>query len=167
MAAYTHIVHPFGPIFDETSRVLMLGTLPSPKAREVGIPYGHPQNRFWPVLAALFGEPVPASNDERRSLALRNHVAIWDVIEECDIEGASDASIRNVKPADLTRVLDHAPIRAIFCTGAKSAELYRKYDEERYGRPCIKLPSTSPANASMRLDDLIARYRVILDYLHD
>lgn len=165
MAERVHVVHPFGPIFDGASRVLMLGTLPSPKARELGIPYGHPQNRFWPVLAALFDEPVPPSAEGKRELALRHHVAIWDVIGECDIEGASDASIRNVVPSDLSRVLDAAPIQAIFATGAKSGQLYRRYQEPSIGRPITVLPSTSPANASFRLPDLIERYRVILRYL--
>ncbi len=165
MAELTHVIHPFGPIFDERSRVLMLGTLPSPKARELGIPYGHPQNRFWPVLAALFDEPVPPDPEGKRELALRHRVAIWDTISECDIAGASDASIRNVVPSDLSRVLDAAPIRAIFATGTKSGQLYRRYQERATGRPITVLPSTSPANASFRLPDLIERYRVILDYV--
>ena len=143
----------------------MLGTLPSPKAREVGIPYGHPQNRFWPVLAALFDEPLPSEASGKRALALRHHVAIWDTISECDIEGASDASIRNVVPSDLSRVLDAAPIQAIFATGTKSGQLYRHYQEPVLGRPITVLPSTSPANARLRLPDLIERYRVILGYV--
>ncbi len=165
MAALAHVVHPFGPLFDEESRVLMLGTLPSPKAREVGIPYGHPQNRFWPVLAALFDEPLPPDPEGKRALALRHHVAIWDTISECDIEGASDASIKHVVPSDLSRVLDSAPIQAIFATGTKSGQLYRRYQEPVVGRPITVLPSTSPANARLRLPDLIERYRVILDYV--
>ena len=165
MAEPTHVVHPFGPIFDERSRVLMLGTLPSPKAREVGLPYGHPRNRFWPVLATLFGEELPKSAEGKRAMALAHGVAIWDVIEECDIVGASDASIRNVVPADLSAVLDHAPIQAPFATGAKSGQLYRRYSEGRFGRPITVLPSTSPANAAWRLPDLVEAYSVILDYL--
>ena len=165
MAEPTHVVHPFGPIFDERSRVLMLGTLPSPKARELGLPYGHPQNRFWPVMAAILGEELPDTNEGKREMLLRHGVALWDVVEECDIVGASDASIRNVVPSDLSRVLDHAPIRALFATGSKSGQLYRRYSEARFGRPITVLPSTSPANATYRLPDLIEAYSVIKEYL--
>ena len=120
---------------------------------------------FWPVMAAILGEALPATNEGKREMVLRHGVAIWDVIEECDIVGASDASIRNVVPSDLSRVLDHAPIQAIFATGTKSGQLYRRYSEERFGRPITVLPSTSPANATYRLPDLIEAYSVIKRYL--
>ena len=113
-----HIEHGIPPVFDERSEVLVLGTMPSPKSREAAFFYGHPQNRFWRVVAALFDEPVPEDNAERADLLLRHHIALWDVLESCDIRGASDASIANARPNDLSRVLGKAPVRRVFCTGA-------------------------------------------------
>ena len=162
-----HIVHPLEPIFDERSRVLMLGSLPSPKSREVGFYYGHPQNRFWRVLAELFDEPLPSTNDRRRDLLLRHHIALWDVLASCDIDGASDASIANAVPNDFSRILDGAPIEAVFCTGSKAAELYTRLVAPVTGIPCTKLPSTSPANAAAKLRDLIDAYSVILPHLRE
>ena len=118
-----HIVHSIPPTFDEQSRVLVLGSLPSPKSRELGFNYGHPRNRFWQVLARLADEPVPTTNDRKRDFCLRHHIALWDVVAECDIEGASDSSIRNAVANDLARITSAAPIEAIFCTGAKAFEL--------------------------------------------
>lgn len=158
-----HIRHTIEPVFDECSRVLVLGTMPSPKSREAGFYYGHPQNRFWRVLAALFGEPLPATNEERTALLLRHRIALWDVLASCDIQGASDASIANAVPNDLSRILDVAPIREIFCTGATSARLYAKLCEPRTGRPAVKLPSTSPANAAWSLERLIEAYRPVAE----
>lgn len=156
------IEHSIDPIFDARSRLLMLGTMPSPKSREQGFFYGHPQNRFWKVLAAVFSAPVPKSIPEKRTFLLEHRIALWDVLASCEIAGASDASIRNPKPNDLRRILDRAPIERIFCTGAKAAQLYRRLCEPTTGIPCLQLPSTSPANAAMRLDDLIEVYRSAL-----
>ncbi len=156
------IEHSIDPIFDARSRLLMLGTMPSPKSREQGFFYGHPQNRFWKVLAAVFSAPVPKSIPEKRAFLLEHRIALWDVLASCQIEGASDASIRDPKPNDLSHILDKAPIEQIFCTGAKAAQLYRKLCEPTTGIPCLQLPSTSPANAAMRLDDLIEVYRSAL-----
>lgn len=153
------IKHSIDPIFDARSRLLMLGTMPSPKSREQSFFYGHPQNRFWEVLAAVFCAPVPKSIPEKRAFLLEHRIALWDVLASCEIAGASDASIRNPKPNDLRRILDRAPIERIFCTGAKAAQLYRKLCEPTTGIPCLQLPSTSPANAAMRLDDLIEVYQ--------
>ena len=126
----THVDSPLEPVFDAHSRVLMLGTMPSPKSREVGYHYGNPQNRFWRVMAAICGEEPPTCREECRALALLHHFALDDVLRSCTIVGASDASIRDAVPNDLrARVLDHAPIRAIFCTGAASHRLYRRYIE--------------------------------------
>ncbi len=158
------VAHPLDPVFDERSRVLVLGTMPSPASRATGFYYGHPQNRFWKVMAALFDEPLPATNDERRDLALRHGIALWDVLAECSIEGASDGSIGACVPNDLARILDRAPIQAIFCTGAKAAELYGRHCEAAAGRPCVRLPSTSPANASFSLDRLVEAYRAIVPF---
>lgn len=154
------VSHPLEPLFDGRSQVLVLGTMPSPASREVGFYYGHPQNRFWRVLAELFGAPVPATNEERAALALSHGIALWDVLASCEIEGASDASIKNAQPNDLSRVLDAAPIRAVFTTGAKAAALYRRFDAPLFpDLPHTALPSTSPANARMRLPELVEAYR--------
>lgn len=156
--------HEFGPLFDKDSRVLVLGTIPSPKSREQGFYYGHPRNRFWSVLARVFEEPVPESVEEKKALALRHHVALWDVLASCTIRGASDASIRDAVPNDLQVILSQADIRAIFTTGAKAEALYRKYCEPRLGISCIRLPSTSPANCAVGNEALFAEYQQIRRY---
>ena len=165
MTEFEHIEYPWEPLFDDRSRVLILGTMPSPKAREVGFFYGHPHNRFWPVMGRLFGEETPMGTEARRAFALKHHLALWDVLASCDIKGASDASIRNPVPNDLNRIFSAAPIQGVFTTGTKATDLYRRLCEPLFGRPTCGLPSTSPANAAMSLDKLVDRYRVILDAL--
>lgn len=166
-----HVEHGFGPVWDSESRILILGSMPSPKSRKAAFYYMHPQNRFWPVMQALFADPADPSDvtgdslQSRRAFALRHHIALWDVIASCDITGASDASIRNATPNDLTPLLRDAPIARIFTTGAKSAQLYRRLIEPRLAATgitigMIPLTSTSPANASMRLPALIEAYRL-------
>ena len=164
MGTLTHVEHGFGPVWDARSRVLVLGSMPSPKSREAAFYYMHPRNRFWPVMAALFDDDPGDSATSRRSFALRHRIALWDVIASCDITGASDASIRNAMPNDLTPILRGAPIAHVFTTGAKAAQLYRRLIMPRLAAagidvPMTPLPSTSPANASMRLPDLVAAYR--------
>ena len=154
----TTVTHEIQPVFDSRSRVLLLGTMPSPASREQGFYYGHPQNRFWRVLATIFNEPAPRTIDEKRDMLLRHHIALWDVLASCEIEGASDASIRDAQPNDLARIFDVADIRAVFATGTKAGELYHKLVEPTLGVPCTTLPSTSPANAKMKLDDLADAY---------
>lgn len=154
----TTVTHEIKPVFDSRSRVLLLGTMPSPASREQGFYYGHPQNRFWRVLAAIFDEPAPRTIEEKRDMLLRHHIALWDVLASCEIEGASDASIRDAQPNDLARIFDAADIRAVFATGTKAGELYRKLIEPTLGMPCTTLPSTSPANAKMKLADLVDAY---------
>lgn len=154
----TTVTHEIQPVFDSRSRVLLLGTMPSPASREQGFYYGHPQNRFWRVLAAIFDEPAPRAIEEKRDMLLRHHIALWDVLASCEIEGASDASIRAAQPNDLARIFDAADIRAVFATGTKAGELYRKLIEPTLGAPCTTLPSTSPANAKMKLADLVDAY---------
>ena len=166
-SAYQKLRHPFGPIFDESSRVLMLGTFPSPKSREYGIPYGNPHNRFWRVMAQILNEPFPETNEKKIEMLLRHHIALWDVLESCEIKGASDASIKNPRVNDLTEIFAKADIFAIFCTGTKATELYRKLAEPKFQRPCIGLPSTSPANARYKLNDLVEAYDLINQYLDD
>lgn len=148
--------------------MLILGTFPSPKSREQGFFYGHPQNRFWKVLAEVLHTNVPQTISEKKSLLLKYKIALWDVCQSCQIEGASDASIRNPEPNDLRPILDTASIRRIFCTGDKATQLYRKLIEPQLGIPCTQLPSTSPANAAMRLPALVDAYRkALLPYLAD
>ena len=154
----TTVTHEIQPVFDSRSRVLLLGTMPSPASREQGFYYGHPQNRFWRVIAAIFDEPAPRTIEEKRDMLLRHHIALWDVLASCEIEGASDASIRDAQPNDLARIFDAADIRAVFATGTKAGELYRKLIEPTLGMPCTTLPSTSPANAKMKLADLVDAY---------
>lgn len=164
MANYQHISHGFGPIFDERSRVLVLGSFPSALSREASFYYGNPRNRFWSVMAAALGEPGLAQADVagKRAALLAHGVALWDVIESCDVRGSSDASIRNVVPADVARVTSVAPVRAVLCNGATAGRLYRRWLEPRTGMPAEVLPSTSPANAAWDLARLTERWRAAL-----
>ena len=143
----THVKHEFDPIFDKNSEILILGTLPSVKSREQNFYYGHPQNRFWKVIAALFEEPVPERIPEKKELLLKHHIALWDVITECDIAGSSDNSIKNVVPAELPVIHD----------------LYKKYTYPVTGRDIRKLPSTSPANAAFQMERLLGAWQEILE----
>ena len=158
-------VHPIPPLYDASSRVLILGTMPSPKSREAHFFYAHPQNRFWRVLAAVFGEPVPESVPERSLFILSHRLALWDVLHSCEISGASDSSIKNPVPNDLSPILQTAPIAAVFCTGTKSATLYRKLIQPAAGLPAFTLPSPSPANCVVPFDRLCDSYKQILQYL--
>lgn len=159
---YEHIRHEFAPVYDENSGILILGTFPSVKSREQNFYYGHPRNRFWKVLAALYGEKLPVSTEEKKKFLLRNHVAVWDVIAQCDIIGSSDSSIKNVIPADLRRILDYAPVRRIYANGTKAYDLYMKYSYESTGMEITRLPSTSPANAAYQMERLLDSWKVIL-----
>lgn len=156
--------HPFAPVYAPDSRVLILGSWPSPKSRQQGFFYGHPRNRFWPVLAALLGEPVPAAEDlaAKQALLLRHHIALWDVLASCTITGASDASIRDAVPTDLAPILAAAPIRAVLCNGTAAYTLYEKYQRPLTGIPAVRLPSTSPANAAASFDRLCAAWGAAL-----
>ena len=156
---YTHVTHEFGPVYDKNSKILILGSLPSVKSRQQQFYYGHPQNRFWKVLSAALGESIGGSVDEKKRIMLKKHIALWDVIQSCDIIGSSDSSIKNVKENDISVILDAADIKAIFLNGAKAYELFKKYCggvEDRNEPPAIlKLPSTSPANAAWKTQQLI------------
>ena len=154
-------VHPIPPLYDENSRVLILGSFPSVKSREAMFFYGHPQNRFWKIMAALTDSPVPETVEEKKKLILSNHFALWDSIGSCTIVGSSDSSIRDVVPNDLRIILDHAPIEHIFCNGATSLKYYRKYNEPILHRTAQALPSSSPANAAWSLDRLVDAWRII------
>lgn len=158
--------HTIAPVFDEKCRILLLGSMPSPKSRETGFYYGHPQNRFWRVLADVLSEKKPEDIAAKKEMVLRHHIALWDVLAECEIEGASDSTIKNPKINDMSVILANAPIKAVFATGAKAAELYQKLRRKEWPE-CIKLPSTSAANAAYSLNKLCGSYRVILRYLED
>ena len=161
MNGFIMIKHPIPPVYDRDSKILILGSFPSVKSREAMFFYGHPQNRYWKVLAAVFGEEVPETIPERKEFLLRNHIAAWDVIASCDIVGSSDSSIKNVTANDLRPILETADIRQIFVNGKTAEKMYKKYTEPIIERPCVCLPSTSPANAAWTLEKLVEAWRVV------
>ena len=161
MSEYMHIKRNFGPVYDANSKILILGSFPSVKSREAAFFYGHPQNRFWPLMGRILEREVPSAPEGRKRLMLEEGIALWDVIEECDIVGSSDSSIRNVLPVDIMRILNAAPIGEIYCNGATSFKLFMKYLNPVCGRIPVKLPSTSPANAACSLDRLYSEWKVI------
>ena len=148
------ITHPIAPIFDGNSKILILGSFPYVKSREQMFFYGHPKNRFWQVLSEVFEDKTPVTVKEKRAFLLKHGVAVWDVIASCDIIGSSDSSIRNVKPNDIEIILSAADIKAIFVNGKTAEKYYNKYLKEKVHREAILLPSTSPANAKLTLEDL-------------
>ena len=155
------IVHPIPPLYDKNSRVLILGSFPSVKSREAQFFYGHPQNRFWKVIAAVFDEEVPNTIPEKKALLKRNKIALWDVIHSCDITGSSDSSIKNVTPNDLKTILDNSNVEAIYVNGKTAEKYYKKYTEKIIERSAICLPSTSPANAAWKMEKLIDAWKII------
>ena len=161
------VTHCFEPVYDRESRILILGTMPSPASRENNFYYSHPRNRFWSVMARLFGCETPASAYEKKALLLREHIALWDVLRCCEIDGASDASIRAAQPNDIPSLLAACPdIRRVFTTGGMAYRQYRRFFGDVSDMPeAYPLPSTSPANARASLDELCESYGVILEYL--
>ena len=162
---YEHIVHSFEPVYDKASEILILGTLPSVKSRENNFYYGHKQNRFWKVLATLLKEPVPHTIEEKKAMLLAHRIALWDVIQSCDIKGSSDSSIHNVVPNDLSEILQTASIRQIFTNGGTAYRLYKKYCFPQTQQKAICLPSTSPANAAWSKKRLLTKWNQICPYL--
>ncbi|MBP0969149.1 MAG: DNA-deoxyinosine glycosylase [Oscillospiraceae bacterium] len=158
------IVHPFGPLYSPDSRVLILGSFPSVKSREINFYYGHPQNRFWRVIPEVFGREKPTTIEEKKELILSCGLALWDTIGRCEITGSSDASIRNARPNDISIILRESKIRKIFCNGKTSFSLYSKLLEPITGMEAVCLPSTSPANAAWKTEDLIRAWSVIREY---
>ena len=158
---YEHVVHCFEPVFDGSSKVLVLGSLPSVKSREQQFYYGHPQNRFWKVIAAVAGDSVPETIEQKKALLLKNGIAVWDVIAECDISGSSDSSIRNIVPTDIATLLKSTRITAIFTNGGTATRIYRRYQLPLTGIEPYPLPSTSPANAAWSLDKLISAWSAL------
>ena len=162
MAQSSHVLHEIHPVFNTDSRILILGSFPSVKSRENNFYYGHKQNRFWKLLAKLCEEETPQTVEEKTAMLLRHHIAIWDVIQSCDIKGSSDSSIKNVTPTDLKQILDHCQIRQIYANGNKAGALYKKYQQPLTERDILVLPSTSPANAAWSLDRLYEKWSEIL-----
>ena len=158
-----NVTHPILPVYDSGSQILILGSFPSVKSREAGFFYGHPQNRFWKVVSAVFDEDVPQTIEEKKAFLLRNHIAVWDVIQSCDIKGSSDSSIKNVMANDLNIILKAAEIKAIFVNGKTALKYYQKYTEPLIGRAAICLPSTSPANAAWNMERLIEKWKELKD----
>ena len=164
----SEIKHPFPPLFDSASRILILGSFPSVKSREENFFYGHPQNRFWKVMAAVLHEDMPGTVEDKKRLLISHNIALWDSIASCEIDGSSDASIDKVIPNDLGPIFETADISAVFCNGKKAYELYTKYIQPCTGYKATCLPSTSPANASWSLEKLINAYSAaILPYLEE
>lgn len=156
-----HLQHPIPPTYDARSEILILGSFPSPKSRECGYFYGHPQNRFWKVVAGVFADTVPQTVTEKKAFLIKHHIAAWDVIQSCTITGASDSSITDVVVNDIAPILKKSNIRVIFVNGKTALKHYQKYMEPSIGRKAVCLPSTSPANAAWSLERLIDAWRVI------
>ena len=155
------INHNIEPVFDKNSRILILGSFPSVKSRESEFFYGHPQNRFWRVISAIYGGETPLTTEDKKTFLLRNNIALWDVIASCDIEGSSDSSIKNVKPNDISIILEEAEIEHIFVNGKTAERSYNKYIFSSIKKEAICLPSTSPANAAFTTEKLIEKWSVI------
>lgn len=160
---YEHIVHSFEPVYDKDSEILILGTLPSVKSRENNFYYGHKQNRFWKVLATLLKEPVPDTIEEKKAMLLAHRIALWDVIQSCDIKGSSDSSIKNVQPTDIGMILEKTNVTQIYANGNKAGQLYKRYQFPVTGIEATVLPSTSPTNAAWSFDRLCEAWHVVLE----
>lgn len=158
------VEHPFAPVVDAQCRTLILGSFPSVKSRENAFYYGHPQNRFWRMLAAVFGESVPAGIPQKRALLLRHHIALWDVIAQCKITGSSDASVKDAVPVEIAQVTGVAAIDRVICNGALAAKLYRQHLQPLTGIEAEIAPSTSPANAALSLERLVQAWQPLLTH---
>lgn len=160
---YQSLKHTFDPVFNAESKILILGSFPSVKSRENNFFYGHPQNRFWKVMANVLEWEVPTTIEEKREMLLENHVAVWDVIASCSIVGSSDISIKDVVVNDFSRILENSKVERIYVNGGKAYELYHKYAEKVTGIQAVKLPSTSPANAAWSLEKLTKTWKEIIE----
>lgn len=152
--------HPFGAFYSSESEILILGSFPSPKSREDGFYYGNKKNRFWMILAMIYDEETPDTIEEKQALLAKHNIALFDAIDSLMIQGASDASIKNAKPSDLSMLFASSKIRLICCNGKTAYRYFLKGDH--YGVPSICLPSSSPANASFSLDELTKIWRKAL-----
>ena len=159
------ILHPFPPLCDKNSRILILGSFPSVRSREEMFFYGHPQNRFWRVISSVLGEELPRTVEEKREMLLRRKIALWDVIGSCDIQGSADSTIKNASPNNLAPIFETADIRAVFVNGKTALRYYNLYQHPLCGREAVCLLSTSPANAAFGLEQLVQSWSAILEYL--
>lgn len=155
-------IHNIPPLYNEKAKILILGSFPSVKSREGQFFYHHPQNRYWKVMAAVFGVSVPETIEEKKQMILSHHAAMWDVIASCDITGSSDSSIKNVVPNDIGKLLQETEIERIYTNGSTAHKYYQKYVKKTIGREDTVLPSTSPANAAWSLERLIAAWREMI-----
>lgn len=162
MKKRTHVTHEFPALYDRESQVLMLGSIPSPKSREMAFYYGHPQNRFWKVMATVLGESLPETIAQKKAMLKKHHVALWDVLDSCTIVGASDTSIEDPVVNNIKELVEKSKVTRIFCTGATAHKLYQKLCAKDVGIVAIKLPSTSPANCAVSLEKLIEAYKKVL-----
>ena len=153
--------HPFPPLYDKNSKILILGSFPSVKSREQNFFYGHPQNRFWKVVATVLEKEIPTTIEEKREFLLSSNIALWDVIASCEITGSSDSSIKNVVANDLTEILETANIKKIFVNGKTAEKYYNRYIKNKIGRDAVCLPSTSPANAMWNVESLVEEWKKI------
>ena len=159
---YVLLSHTFDPIYDINSKILILGTFPSVKSRETNFYYGNPQNRFWKVISFLTNSDLPNTIEEKRELLIKNKIAIWDVVKECEIIGSDDKSIRNIVLVDLSEIINTVNLTNIYANGNKAKELYNKFLKHKTNKEIITLPSTSPANARYSFDALIEKWKEIL-----
>ena len=157
------IIHPIKPLYDENSALLILGSFPSVKSREAGFYYGNPQNRFWRVLAAVYGEETPESTEEKKRFLHSHNIALFDVIKSCEITGSSDGSIKDVRPNDISAIIKKTKIKKIFLNGKTAERYYKKYNSDKINLPAVSLPSTSPANAAWSGEKLIQAWKEIRD----
>lgn len=155
------VKHELKPIYDEYSKILILGTIPSVKSRSVGFYYAHPKNRFWKVLESIFEETI----EDKKEFLLGKHIALWDVFSSCEIKGSSDASIKNAKPNDIEKLIKESEIKIVFTTGKTAYQYYLKFFQDKIDLPVIGLPSTSPANCKIKMEELVEEYRIIKKYL--
>lgn len=159
------LIHPIKPLYDENSKILILGSFPSVKSREGMFFYNHPQNRFWQVVSTVCNQPLPITIEQKKEMILKCNIALWDVIHSCEIENSSDSSIKNVTVNDFNKIISSSKITKIFTNGNKAFELYCKYCETDTGIKAVPLPSTSPANASFNLERLCDRWKEIKKFL--
>lgn len=157
--------HNFKPVYDNNSKVLILGTIPSVKSRKEGFYYGNPRNRFWQIMEDICETNIPNTIEDKESFLLKNNIALWDVLKSCDIDGSSDSSIRNPIPNDINDIIEKTNITKIYTTGKKATELYNKYLYKQTKIECIYLPSTSPANQTISYDNIKKEYSKILEYI--
>ncbi len=162
---YQTLIHPLKPIYDENSKILILGSFPSVKSREEDFFYANPQNRFWKLMSILLGDELEKDTEIKKIFLLKRNIALYDVVYKCDIIGSMDSSIKNVEPTDIRVIKEKSKIKKIFCNGGLSHKYYNKYHRDILNMEAVKLPGTSSANARYKLEDLVESWKIILDYL--